>query len=197
MALALPSSRHLFQHQGEDNNNEEDLCTHECEEAFFNCLRKHCSVSGRNYPYSQCQEEIGNASTPLGLACVTNKCKNTAAMENSRQDPCNDCRPINDFTSLGVCRPYLGNETFYYKASNPQKLVNINVAFDMLKPSLSKDCASNFLALACRSGYRECREARNSTLDSVLAPSLMVCEAEIMIPRNNLLSAAYAVPFGM
>jgi hypothetical protein len=189
MALALPSSRHLFQHQGENNDNEE-LCIHECEEAFLNCSRDHCAMpQGRYGPYSPCQEQINNASSPLGLACNTKTCKNTAAMENSKHNPCNDCQAMDDFTSLGVCRPYLRNETLYYKASDhlDQLLVPINVVFDMLRPFLSNDCTSNFLAWACRSWYRECKlvVTHDSALGSVIVPSLMVCEAENHEPTKS------------
>jgi hypothetical protein len=85
MALALPSSRYLFQRQGENDNNK-DLCIHECEDTFFNCLRNHCAMlPGRYGPCSQCQEKIDNASSPLQKYNNYGKIKIW---------PCNDCHPI-------------------------------------------------------------------------------------------------------
>ncbi len=55
----------------------------------------------------------------------------------------------------------------------------------MIKPAMSPDCVSNLLAFACRTWFRECREVSpDSAVGSVMLPSLMVRETEVISPSN-------------
>jgi hypothetical protein len=98
--------------------------------------------------------------------------------------PCAKCRTFDHFKSLEACGPYLSNETVYYKPSlyNEKK---INAVLIAIKPAVSPDCFSNLLAFGCRTWFRECREvSTDSALGSVMLPSLMVREAEVITPQN-------------
>ncbi len=114
---------------------------------------------------------------------------------------CAKCRTFDNFKHLEACGPYLNNETAYYKPSvyNEEK---INVLFGVMKSAMSPDCVSNLLAFGCRTWFRECREvSTDSSVGSVMLPSLMVREAEVITPQNPSNNSRYAllmaVPIGM
>ena len=105
---------------------------------------------------------------------------------------CTQCRTFDNFKSLEVCRPYLSNETVYYKPTMSSE-TKIEAVLGAIKPSISPDCFSNLLAFACRTWFRECREVfTDSAVGSVMLPSLMVRETEVIAPQtpsdNSLLT---------
>jgi hypothetical protein len=97
---------------------------------------------------------------------------------------CAKCRTVDDFESLELCGPYLSNETVYYKPSYYSE-DKINAVLGMIKPAISPNCTSNLFAFACRTWFRECREvSTNSAVGSVMLPSLMVRETEVITPQT-------------
>jgi hypothetical protein len=97
---------------------------------------------------------------------------------------CAKCRTFDHFKSLKVCGPYLSNATVYYKPTMFSEFI-MNAALEMIKPAISPDCFSNVLAFACRRWFKECREViTDSAVGSVMLPSLMVREAEVITPKN-------------
>jgi hypothetical protein len=62
----------------------------------------------------------------------------------------------------------------------------INGVLNTIKSALSPDCFSNLLAFGCRTWFRECREvSTDSAVGSVMLPSLMVREAEVITPTKS------------
>jgi hypothetical protein len=94
------------------------------------------------------------------------------------------CRTFDNFKYLKACGPYLSNETVHYKPSlySEEKILGV---IDAIKSAMSPNCSSNLLAFACRTWFRECREvSTDSVLGSVMLPSLMVREAEVITSQN-------------
>ena len=107
--------------------------------------------------------------------------------------PCAKCRTFDNFKSLEACGPYLSNETVYYKPSVFSEQ-NINTVFGLIKSAMSPDCFSNLLAFGCRTWFRECREvSTDSAVGSVMLPSLMVREAEVITPTKPQRQLTYSL----
>ncbi len=97
---------------------------------------------------------------------------------------CTQCRTFDNFKSLKACGPYLSNETVYYMPAMLSEK-KINDLFATIESAISPNCFSNLLAFGCRTWFRECREvSTDSAVGSVMLPSLMVREAQVITPQN-------------